>query len=151
MGRAGAVIGGWALAVALGAVALAADGQAVFEKREALMKQLGKPFYLTIGRAAKGSQPLGPDTVTAAETVATLVKDLQPDLFAAGSNVGGSKIKPEIFAAPEQVAQLSEAARRAAVALLPAVQSGDQAALNKAFATAAQACAACHKSYRIED
>jgi len=149
--RRGAV-GGLCLALALSATTGAvADGKAVFEKRIDTMKQLGKPFYLTLGRAAKGSQPLGPDIVAAAETVAALAKTLQPDLFAPGSDVGGSKIKAEIFQQPERVVALTDAARAAAAQLVPAAQSGDQAALRAAFATASQACAACHKAFRTDD
>jgi cytochrome c556 len=145
-------VGGLCLSLALIATAAAAaDGTAVFEKRADTMKQLGKPFYLTLGRAAKGSQPLGPDIVAAAETVATLAKTLQPDLFAPGSDVSGSKIKPEIFQQPERVVALTDAARAAAAQLVPAARSGDQTALRTAFATASQACAACHKAFRTED
>src|SRR5277367_5923465 len=104
MSRMRVAAAGGCLVLALIAAAAAADGQAVFEKRADTMKQLGKPFYLTLGHAAKGSQPLGPDVVAAAETVATLTATLQTDLFAAGSDVGGSKIKPEIFTQPERVA-----------------------------------------------
>jgi len=152
MSRMRLAVGGLCLALALIAVtAAAADGQAVFEKRADAMKQLGKPFYLTIGRAAKGSQPLGPDTVAAAETVAALAKTLQPDLFAPGSDVGGSKIKPEIFQQPERVVALTDAVRTAVAQLVPAAQSGDRAALSAAFGVASQACAACHKAFRTED
>jgi cytochrome c556 len=145
-----AAVGG-CLALAVIAAAAAADGQAVFEKRADTMKQLGKPFYLTLGRAAKGSQPIGPDTVAAAETVTALAKQLQPDLFAPGSDVGGSKIKPEIFTQPERVAALIDDVHKAVAPLVAAAQSGDKAQLSAAFAAAAQACAACHKSFRTED
>ncbi len=139
-----------ALTLAAGA-ALAADGQAVFQHRDDTMKQLGKPFYLTIGRAAKGSRPIDAETVSAAEAVATTAKSIEPGLFAAGSNVGASKMKPEIFAAPERVAAII-ADVRAAVARLPdAAKSGDKATLAAAYAAAADACAACHKAFRTED
>jgi cytochrome c556 len=152
MSRIRLAAGGLCLALVLIVGATAAlDGQAVFEKRVDTMKQLGKPFYLTLGRAAKGSQPIGPDTVAAAETVAALAKTLQPDLFAPGSDVGGSKIKPEIFAQPERVVALTDAVRAAVAPLVPAAQSGDQAALSAAFGAASQACAACHKTFRTED
>jgi cytochrome c556 len=145
------VLGACLAAALLGGAAAAADGKAVFEKRTDTMKQLGKPFYLTLGRAARGSQPLGPDTVAAAQTVAALAATLQPDLFAPGSDVGGSKIKPEIFTQPERVAALIAEVRQAVMPLVPAAQSGDQAALAAAFGTASQACAACHKAFRTEE
>jgi cytochrome c556 len=151
MSRMRAAAAGGCLALTLIAAAAAADGTAVFEKRTDTMKQLGKPFYLTLGRAAKGSQPIGPETVAAAETVTALAKALQPDLFAPGSDVGGSKIKPEIFTQPERVVALTDAVRAAVAELVPAAQSGDKAKLSAAFAAASQACAACHKAFRTED
>src|ERR1700720_3325906 len=48
------------------------DGQAAFQRREDTMKRMGRPFYLGIGRVVKGTAAYGPDTVTAAETVASL-------------------------------------------------------------------------------
>ena len=47
------------------------DGKAAFERREETMKRMGRPFYLGIGRVVKGIAAYGPDTVTAAETVAS--------------------------------------------------------------------------------
>jgi cytochrome c556 len=140
-----------ALALIVAATAQAADGQAVFEKRVDTMKQMGQPFYLSIGRAAKGTQPLGPDTVSAAETVTTLANTLGPALFAPGSNVGATKMKPEIFQEPERVAALTAQVRAAVAKLVPAAQSGDQAALAAAWRAANEACATCHKAFRLED
>src|SRR4029077_19951136 len=75
------------------------DGKAVFEHREDTMKHMGRLLYLGIGRVVKGTAAYGPDTVTAAETVAALAANLDRNLFQPGSNVAESKIKPEIFAA----------------------------------------------------
>jgi cytochrome c556 len=140
-----------ALALIVAATAQAADGQAVFEKRADTMKQMGKPFYLSIGRVVKGTQPLGPDTVSAAETVAGLAKGLEPALFAPGSAVGATKMKPEIFTEPERVAALTAQVREAVAKLVPAAQSGDKAALAAAYGAANEACLACHKAFRLED
>src|SRR6516165_4800847 len=91
-----------------------ADGKAVFARREDTMKRMGRPLYLGIGRVVKGTTPYGPDTVTAAETVASLASTLDRTLFAPGSNVADSKIKPAIFAASDQVDQLIAAVQAAA-------------------------------------
>ena len=92
----------WARVMAVGAGALLAaatqaapeDGKAAFERREDTMKHMGRPFYLGIGRVVKGTTAYGPDTVTAAETVATLASTLDKTLFPPGSDVAESKIKP---------------------------------------------------------
>ena len=86
----------WARVMAVGAGALLAavtqaappeDGKAAFERREDTMKHMGRPFYLGIGRVVKGTTAYGPDTVTAAETVATLASTLDKTLFPPGSAV----------------------------------------------------------------
>ena len=128
-----------------------ADGKAVFARREDTMKRMGRPLYLGIGRVVKGTTPYGPDTATAAETVASLASTLDRTLFAPGSNVADSKIKPAIFAAGDQVDQLIAAVQTATSRLVPAVKSGDKAAIAAAYTAAADACNACHTKFREEE
>src|SRR4029077_10409287 len=101
------------------------DGKAAFERREETMKRMGRPLYLGIGRVVKGTAAYGPDTVTAAETVASLASTLDRTLFPTGSDVAESKIKSEIFAAMDHVDQLIAAVQTAARKLVPAVKTGD--------------------------
>jgi len=54
----------------------AEDGAAAFAKRQDTMKRMGRSFFLSIGRVVKGKAAYGPDTVKAAETVASLVNTL---------------------------------------------------------------------------
>jgi cytochrome c556 len=150
----------WARVMAVGAGALLAaatqaappeDGKAAFERREDTMKHMGRPFYLGIGRVVKGTTAYGPDTVTAAETVATLASTLNRTLFPPGSDVAESKIKPEIFAANDHVDQLIAAVKTATKQLVPAVRTGDKAAISAAYTAVYNACNACHKEFRREE
>src|SRR5271169_3683666 len=150
----------WARVLAAGAGALLAaatqaappeDGKAAFERREETMKRMGRPFYLGIGRVVKGTAAYGPDTVTAAETVAALASSLDRTLFPPGSDVAESKIKPEIFAAMDHVDQLIEVVQTATAKLVPAVKTGDKAAIAIAYTAVADACNACHKEFRKEE
>ena len=127
------------------------DGKAAFEHREDTMKHMGRPLYLGIGRVVKGTAAYGPDTVAAAETVASLAATLNRNLFAPGSNVAESKIKPEIFAAGDHVDQLITAVQIATAKLVPAVKTGDKAAITAAYTAVADACNACHMEYRKEE
>jgi cytochrome c556 len=127
------------------------DGKAAFEKREDTMKHMGRPLYLGIGRVVKGTAAYGPDTVTAAETVASLASNLDRTLFPPGSDVDGSKIKPEIFAAEGHVDQLIAAVQTATAQLVPAVKTGDKAAITAAYTAVANACNACHTEFRKEE
>jgi cytochrome c556 len=112
---------------------------------------MGRPFYLGIGRVVKGTSAYGPDTVTAAETVATLASTLDKTLFPPGSDVAESKIKPEIFATNDHVDQLIAAVKTATKHLVPAVKTGDKAAMSAAYTAVYDACNACHKEFRREE
>jgi cytochrome c556 len=139
------------LSAVAGYGAPADDGKAAFERREDTMKHMGRPLYLGIGRVVKGTAAYGPDTVSAAETVATLAATLDKSLFPPGSNVADSKMRPEIFAAGEHVDQLIAAVQAAVAKLVPAVKSGDKVAITAAYTAAADACNACHKEFRKEE
>ena len=67
------------------------DGKAAFQHSEDTMKHMGRPFYLGIGRVVKGTAAYGPDTVTAAETVASLAKHSRPDLVSSGFGCDGEQ------------------------------------------------------------
>jgi len=127
------------------------EGKAAFERREDTMKRMGRPLYLGIGRVVKGTVAYGPETVVAAETVAALASTLDRSLFPLGSDVAESRIKPEIFTAADRVDQLIAAVKSATVQLVPAVKTGDKAAITAAYDTVADACNACHAKYRKEE
>jgi cytochrome c556 len=126
------------------------DGKAAFERREDTMKRMGRPLYLGIGRVVKGTVAYGADTVTAAETVASLARTLDRSLFPPGSDVAESRIKPEIFAAADRVDRLIAAVQSATAQLVPPVKTGDKAAIAAAYNAVADACNACHAEFRKE-
>lgn len=143
-----------AVTTALSVFAFAAsaeDGITAFAQRQDTMKRMGRPFYLGIGRVIKGTAAYGPDTISAAETVASLAGRLDWTLFPPGSDVGESKIKPEIFSAKEEVERLIAAVKSAAAQLVPAVKTGDRPAIAAAYGVVNDACNACHKKFRREE
>lgn len=146
-----AAVGAGVLITIVAHAASLEDGKATFERREDTMKHMGRPLYLGIGRVVKGTTAWGPETVAAAETVASLASTLDRTLFAPGSNVADSKIKPAIFAAGDQVDQLIAAVRTATAQLVPAVKTGDKAAIVAAYTAAADACNACHTKFREKE
>jgi cytochrome c556 len=127
------------------------EGKAAFERRTDTMKRMGRPLYLGIGRVVKGTAAYGTDTVTAAETVAALAATLDRGLFPPGSDVNGSRIKPEIFAADGHIDQLIAAVQVAAGKLVPAVKTGETATITAAYTAVADACNACHSEFRKEE
>src|ERR1700749_2488953 len=101
------------------------DGKAVFARREDTMKHMGRPLFLGIGRVVKGTAAYGPDTVTAAETVASLAGTLDRSLFLPGSDVAGGQIKPALFNAGDHVDQRIAGVQTATAPPGPAVKAGD--------------------------
>jgi cytochrome c556 len=140
---------GMSVVVLLATSVLAEDGKAAFEKRRDTMKEMGRAFYVGVGRVVKGRSEYGPDTVVAAETVARLAATVST-LFPPGSDVDGSKMKPAILTAPDKVAQLTTALQAAAAVFVDDVKSDDKARIAASYATMNKACDACHNDYRIE-
>jgi len=141
-----------ALAVALiasAAIAASAEGIAAYQKRDDTMKQIGRNFYVGIGRVIQGRNPYGPQTVESAETVTKLLSTL-PTLFTPGSDVDGSRMDPAIVTNAQDRETLVAQIQQAATALVPAVQSGDKTQMANAYKAVNDACDACHKKYRYE-
>ena len=134
----------------IGPPALAAgpdDAQAAFDHRVDTMKRMGHALYVTIGKVVRGKAELEPGTVAAAETIVTLSATI-PTLFPAGSNVGDSRVKPEIFAAGPRVEELAAGVQQAAATLAAAAKAGDKTALAAAYKAQDDACEACHRDFR---
>ena len=145
------VVAGMIAVFPLASGAAAEDSTAAFEKRQDTMKHMGRPLYLGIGRVVKGTAAFGPDTVAAAETVASLAATLDWTLFPPGSDIAESKIKREIFGAREHVEQLIAVVKTATAQLVPAVKRGDRVAIASAYTAVNDACNACHKEFRKEE
>jgi cytochrome c556 len=137
-----------ALLMTAALAATAADNQAAFEKRDNVMKQLGRNFYRGIGQVVQGKAKYGPDTVTAAQNTNRLAAGLVVSLFPPGSDVPKSKMKPTLPANPADIAALTAKVRQATAALVPAVQTGDPAKIAAAYKVADDSCDACHNKYR---
>lgn len=144
------------VAAALGAVMIWAplaeaagpdETQAAFDHRVDTMKRMGHALYVTIGKVVRGKAELGPDTAEAAETIVTLSASI-PTLFPAGSNVGDSRMKPEISIAGPRVQELAAGVQQAAASLAAAAKSGDKTALAAAYKAQDEACEACHRDFR---
>ena len=149
--RLGAVLAASCAAALLTSVAVAAitpEGHAAFGKRRDTMREMGRNLYRGIGRVVRGQDQYGPDTVVAAQNVARLAATIG-GLFPVGSDDPESNMKPELLLAdPAKVAGLIAGVQAATTALVPAVQSGDKAAIAAAFKQTNAACDACHNEFR---
>lgn len=146
----GSIVAGAVGVMVLWAPALAAgpgEAQAAFDHRIDTMKRMGRALYVAIGKVVRGKAALGPDTAEATETIVALSASIAM-LFPAGSNVGASRVKPEIFTAGTRVQELAAGVQQAAFSLAAAAKSGDKAALAIAYKAQDEACEACHRDFR---
>lgn len=141
------VAAGAAMLMAPVGVAVAQDAQAAYDKRVALMKQVGANFGGKVNRVAQGQADFGPDTVAAAEALVALGKDMAA-VFPAGSNVTGSSAKAEIWTNKADFDAKVANYQEKAAALLVAVKTGDKAQITPASQAMGGACGACHTPYR---
>lgn len=141
------VAAGAAMLMAPVGVAVAQDAQAAYDKRVALMKQIGANFGGKVNRVAQGQADFGPDTVAAAEALVALGKDMAA-VFPVGSNVAGSSSKPEIWTNKADFDAKVANYQEKAAALLVAVKTGDKAQITPASQAMGGACGACHTPYR---
>ncbi len=123
------------------------DAKAAYSLREDTMKRMGRALYGTIGKVARGKAEPGPDTIAAAETVIALAGTVA-NLFPPGSDVGESRIKAEIFAAKPHVDTLVQDVVAAANRLVPAVKSGNNGEIARAYQAVNDSCDACHREFR---
>jgi cytochrome c556 len=134
------VVGVAAVLTTVGYAASPLTGKDAFAIRDDTMKRMGRAFYLGIGRVVKGTAELGPGTVTAAGTIGTL--------FPPGSDDPESRMKPEIFAAKEDVDRLTGNLQSAVDGLVAAVKGPDKAAIAAAYRGVNDACESCHTRFR---
>jgi cytochrome c556 len=141
------LLGVAAALIASAAIAATVEETAAYQKRDDTMKQIGRNFYVGVGRVIQGRNPYGPQTVESAEAVTKLLATL-PDLFTPGSNVDGSRMNPDIVTNTQDRQTLITQIQQAATGLVPAVQSGDKTQMASAYKAVNDACDACHTKYR---
>jgi cytochrome c556 len=127
--------------------ALAQDAnKAAQEKRTETMKRMGAAMG-HISKVVKGEEQYDPATVAAAETVREISKII-PDLFPAGSAVGETRAKPNIWTDWDNFKKKASALVEPADILVPAVKTGQTETIGPALKAAGGACKGCHDDYQ---
>lgn len=137
----------FSLTLFLAAPTIADDASAVYQKRVDMMKEIGRNAAV-LGRAAKGANPFGADTAEAAAAMDAVIQALTPAVFAPGSEVGKSNLKPEAAAQPDLLAKYIADLKTASAKLAVVAKGTDNAATIEAFQTTGKACGACHQDFR---
>jgi len=121
------------------------DLAAVQKERAATMKAINYAMREIYVGSKKGEMA---GVAKAAAEVADLVEKI-PALSPEGSNLGETRIKPEVWKNFDHYEKLSAQAAQAARMLVQVAGGGDRAAVMKSFAALANSCNECHKPYRI--
>lgn len=142
------LVGMVAVLAVLGAagIAVAQDAKAVHDKRVATMRSNGQQMQ-AINRFLRGEAEFGPAVVTAAEQLDGNAKSYA-SLFTAGSNVEGSRAKPEIWTNATDFQMKIAAFQSATANLATAAKGGDKATIQAAFGPVGSQCGACHQAYQ---
>ncbi|MEQ9642658.1 MAG: cytochrome c [Alphaproteobacteria bacterium] len=137
-----AAAGGVAALVAGGALAAAhADSE-----RVKAMKALGGHMG-AIGKVAKGEMEYSAETVTHAEGLEKMSKQLI-DWFPEGSGGENTRAKPEIWTDWDTFKQKAMDFEAATPALVAAAKTGDRAQIGAALGAVGKTCGGCHKPFR---
>lgn len=124
----------------------AADSQDIIKYRRAVMKSQGAHAEAA-SEIIKGKVPYDSDLSYHAAALNGSTHDLVR-LFPAGSDFGETRAKAEIWSKRSEFEKAANDAEKVGGAFLAAVNSGDKAAIRKAFGDLGEACKGCHKQFR---
>lgn len=134
--------GGFSLALA-GIALAAAHGDS---ERVKSMKGLGGHMG-AIGKVAKGEMAYSPETVTHAEGLEKMSKDLL-SWFPQGSGGDNTRAKPEIWADWATFEKKAMDFQAATPALVAASKTGDPKQIGAALGAVGKTCGGCHDDFR---
>ena len=124
----------------------AAEPQDIIKYRQAVMKSQGAHAEAA-SEIIKGKVPYDGDLSYHATALSSSTQDLTK-LFPAGSDFGETRAKAEVWGKRSDFEKAANDAEKAGSAFLAAVNSGDKAAIRKAFGDVAETCKGCHKHFR---
>ena len=140
---------GAAAALAVAAVGLrpaqAADPAPVQKERLATMKAINQAMREIKVYSGKGDFAKVAASATQVAELTAKIPGLSPE----GSNLGETRIKPEVWKNFAHYKELAEKGVSAAKVLVQAAGKKDRAATLKTFSDLANACTACHEPYRV--
>ncbi|NLD13998.1 MAG: cytochrome c [Gammaproteobacteria bacterium] len=142
-----------AVLLASSMTATAMDAEDAIQFRQAGYKFMAWNMAKIKAMAIDGSAEWNPAQVqAAANSIAATANSGMGALFIPGTeaDVGDTKtrVKPEMFSDIEGVTEVGMAFHKAANELAAAAETGDKAAVAKAFGATGQSCKGCHDKFR---
>lgn len=116
------------------------------EFRQGLYKVIGW-YNHELGGMAKGDAPYDKDAFARGAAIIATLSKAAPDAFPAGSDVGDTRAKPEIWSDPAKFKTAMENFQKEAAKLSETAQTGDFGAIKSQFGNLGKACKACHDDF----
>jgi cytochrome c556 len=101
-----------------------------------------------IGAVVKGEQPYDKAALEADAALVETMAKLPWHAFPAGSDIAGSKAKPEVWKEQDKFRAAADKLQTEAAKLSAAARTGDLAAIKASFGATGQSCKACHDNFR---
>src|SRR5690554_284347 len=144
-----------AIVLATSLNAFAMDAEEAIEFRQAGYKFMAWNMAKIKAMAIDGDMESNAQQVqAAANSIAATANSGMGALFIPGTeqDVGNTKtrVKPEMFTDIEGVTEVGMAFHTAATELAAAAETGDKAAVAKAFAATGESCKGCHDKFRMD-
>lgn len=143
---------GIALALGIGAMTHAQafeETEAQIDYRQGVMRAIGGNAASLAAVIIDGAEDYRGNLAIHARYIVDMSRDI-PALFPEGSDFGETNALPGIWEEQEKFARLSEDTHKAAVALLEAIEAGEEN-LGPRFREMGQSCTACHDEFRQSD
>jgi len=121
---------------------------AAIKYRQNVMSALGGLAGTVVGQLRDGFS-YGPDLTGVAAGMETLSADI-PALFPAGTDMGDTKAKPEVWSKRTEFEEAASKAKDKIAAFAMAVKHEDRKAIFGAFREVGESCKGCHDDFRSE-
>lgn len=138
-----ALLGLLTMTLAAPAMAQFAKPEDAVKYRKAVMTLQARHVGL-IAPYARGDRPFDAASVAANAAILETVTKLAWVAYMPGSDLPGSRAKPEAWTEPAKFKDLSDKLVAEIAKLSVAAKAGDQASVRSAFGSVNQACKACH-------
>lgn len=136
-----------ALTLAAPAMAQFKNAEDTIKYRKAVFTVMGQHFT-QLGAMANGRVPFDAQKAKDAAALVMSLSQLPWVAFGAGTDLGDTKAKPEIWKEPAKFKAASDKAMGELRKLDAAAKTGNIDQIKAAFGAAGQSCKACHDDYR---
>lgn len=145
------------MAILAGSIILAAAAPAQAQQKPDDVIKYRKGIYQVInwnirplGLMVKGAQPYDPALFAKNAAVVDQMARMLPESYVAGSDVGDTRAKPEIWKEPEKFKQAMDRLHAETAKLTEVSKTGNLDQVRSQFGAVTKACSGCHDAFRTK-